>query len=127
MNWDAMIKREGRNHGKGPVHIYVWSAMLKRIAANTTLSQQEKTILHSFTESHKGIDSLKRDVPFCTVEQQYGKPNISVTVHVRAPEQAAWNVIKAFLERHGGHDLPGTAPRGPIFKSLADELDSLSL
>jgi len=81
-NWDAMVKREGRNHGKGSAHIWVWSAMVKVIAANSTLSQQDRAILASFIDTHKTVASLMRDVPVCIVKKVYGKAKVLVTVHV---------------------------------------------
>ena len=89
------------------------------------LSPSDKSILKAFIDTHKDINSLRRDVPVCTVKKQYEKPKILVTVHVRQPAYAAWNVVKNFLANAGAHDLPGPAPRGPIFRGIAEELDRL--
>ena len=124
-NWDLMVRRVGRNHGKGPVHIYYYMALLKTVMKHGNLDPQKKQIIQQFVDTHKSIKALVRDIPVCIIKQVYNKPKVLVTTHVRQQAIAAWQVVQNFLEQSGAQDLPGTAPRGPIFRGIAEELQQL--
>ena len=70
---------------------------------------------------------MQRDIPVFIVKKQSEKPKVLITVHVRHSAQPVWNVVKSFLARAGAQDLPGAASRGPIFRSIAEDLDRLTL
>ena len=103
-------------------HLYVWSAMVKRLHRRPDLSQDAKQLLEQHLKACAASGFLGKAVKlFCIARRQRNKDRVTIIVSLRSDLKQLLDHVKAWFLAHGGNefeDYEGPPPKGPWIRRI---------
>ena len=108
-------------HELKKAHLYIWSALVKRLIRRKDLCLELLNMLKQHLAAHSNPRSLAKVIKFCTAKLQRNNDKVTITVAIKPDLEPMWELIKAWIISHGGSevdDYEGPPPRGPWIRRL---------
>ena len=126
-DYHQQVKALGRSHGLGSPHLHVWASLVVTAKTDKALTEPQRTQISEHADSVTDPKDIETLVVACNMKPAYNTEFVRMQLKVHAEAEPLTAILECALQKAGGEQKHGIAPRGPKERKVVELLELMGV